>query len=435
MGKKIEWYLDFVNLEYRPRDEIIALYYFEPREGVSKEEAAGRIASESSVGTWTTLPGMPEERIRKLMAKAFDIDGNFLKVAYPLELWEEESIPQLMTGVAGNIFGMKAVESLKLLDVKLPESYLEGFKGAIYGRDAPQKIFRKRHNLITSTVIKPKVGYTAEEHAEIGFQIMRGGIDCIKDDENLTDQSFNKFEDRVRLMAKVRDKAEEETGEVKDAFINVTAPNLRELERRIKLIHEYGFRYFMIDVVISGFTAVQTATDLAKDYEMAIHAHRAMHAAFTRKNHGISMLVVAKLMKIMGVDQIHIGTVVGKLEGRKEEVVAIKEMLLRRNVDEIPHLRLDQDFHHIKGILPVASGGLHPGILPDVFDIYNLRRDPLVIQVGGGVLGHPDGPYAGAKAVRDAIDAYFDGVSLERKAEESPELRRALEKWGHLKPV
>jgi ribulose-bisphosphate carboxylase large chain len=213
---------------------------------------------------------------------------------------------------------MKAVKNLRLMDVEFPKEYLKYFRGATFGFKAIKEIFKKREGPIVASVPKPKVGYTSEEHAKIGYLLWRNGLDCIKDDENLSSQKFNRFEKRVRLLAKYREKAERETGEVKDAFINVTAPTLKEMEKRIKLIHDYGFRYFMLDVVVSGFTAVQTATEIAHDFKMAIHGHRAMHAAFTRnEKHGISFLFLAKLMRIAGIDNLHIGTVIGKLEGRK----------------------------------------------------------------------------------------------------------------------
>ncbi len=433
---KIDWYLDFVDFKHKPKDEIVCLFYFEPHKSLTKKEAIGRIASESSVGTWTTLPSMPYERIKKLAAKAFKLYGNFVEVSYPLELWEKGSIPQLFSGIAGNIMGMKGVKNLRLVDVQFPRSYLKYFKGSYYGRDAPKRIFKKKgkKKIITSTVIKPKLGYTSKEHAELALEIYRGGIDCVKDDENLTDQSFNRFKERVRRVAKARDKAEKETGEIKDAFINVTAPTLKQLEERIKFVHDHGFNYFMIDVVLSGFTAVQTACELARDYKMAIHGHRAMHATFTRnKKHGISMWALAKTFRIMGVDQLHVGTVLGKLEGKKEEVLANRDALYAKKLKPIKGIRLAQDFYHIKPSLPVASGGLHPGLLPKLFDIYGI--DEMVIQVGGGVLGHPKGVFAGARAVVQAIEAWKEGIKLEEYAKSHKELREALKKWGHLRPV
>ncbi len=426
-------YEDFLDLKYKPgKNEIVALFRVEPAKGFSIKDAASRVASESSCGTWSDLIHAPK-RVEKLKAKAFEISGNFVKISYPIELFEEGSLPNLLSGIAGNIFGMKAVKNLRLIDAEFPKEYLKYFKGATFGCKAIKEIFKKKEGPIIASVPKPKVGYSSEEHAKIGYLLWKNGLDCIKDDENLSSPKFNRFEKRVRLLAKYREKAEKETGEVKDAFINVTSQTLKEMERRIKLIHDYGFRYFMLDVVVSGFAAVQTAAEIAHDLKMAIHGHRAMHAAFTRnEKHGISFLFLAKLMRIAGIDNLHIGTVIGKLEGKKEEVLATKELVTLEEVDEIKYLRLHQKWYHIKPILPVASGGLHPGILPELFDIYGTTN--IVIQVGGGIYGHPLGIEAGARAVVQAVEAYKRRIPLEEYAEKNKELKVALETWGKEKP-
>ena len=120
----IDWYKEFVNIGYTPaKDELVSLFYFEPAAGISHEEAAGRIASESSTGTWTTLFTMPP-RMKKLQATVFEINGNYAKIAYPLALWEEGNAVQLLSGIAGNIFGMKALKNLRLIDVSFPACLL-----------------------------------------------------------------------------------------------------------------------------------------------------------------------------------------------------------------------------------------------------------------------------------------------------------------------
>lgn len=125
--KETDWYRDFVDLKYRPsKTDIVCLFRFEPS-GVSRIEAAGRIASESSAGTWTTLSVLPRN-IQSVMARSFEMTGNFAKVAYPLEIWEPKNVPQLLSGIAGNIFGMKALRSLRLVDVTLPEGYTRNFR-------------------------------------------------------------------------------------------------------------------------------------------------------------------------------------------------------------------------------------------------------------------------------------------------------------------
>lgn len=436
--KKIEWYREFNDFNYKPSDtDLVALFYFEPTEGMAAEDCIGRIASESSIGTWTTLETL-DDRIFGLRANSFwmNEEKNLVKVSYPLELWELNNVPQLMSGVAGNIFGMKAVKNLRLVDLTLPESYIKGNKGPHMGVESIKKIFNRDEGPITACVPKPKIGMTTEQHVKTAVDAWTGGVDCIKDDENLTSQSFNRFELRVEKMAQARDKVEKETGLVKEAYINVTAET-KVMEKRIKMLHEHGFRYAMVDVVTAGFSAVQTLRDTIEEYDMALHAHRAMHASFTKHNtHGISMLMLAKLYRLIGVDNLHIGTVVGKLDSPKEDVLAMKELLLNKEVGETPiqgGFRLSQKWGNIKGTLPCASGGLHPGVIPEVMNVYGTTD--MILQVGGGIHGHPDGTKAGAKAMVQAIEATKDGLTLEDKAKSSPELAKALEKWGYLKPV
>jgi len=208
------------------------------------------------------------------------------------------------------------------------------------------------------------------------------------------------------------------------------------MEKRLKLVADYGNPVIMVDVVIVGWASLGYIRDLAEEYKLYIHAHRAMHAAITRNPyHGISMFTLAKLFRIIGVDQLHIGTPeVGKLEARTIDVIR-NAKVLRENPfkpDKDDDFHLEQEFYHIKPVLPTSSGGLHPGTLPEVVRV--MGKD-LVIQVGGGTIGHPDGPRAGAMAVRLALAAIAKGIPLDEYAKDHKELRRALEKWGFVKPI
>ncbi len=409
-----EWYLDFVDLSHKPKNELICVFKAEP-DGISIEEAAGRIASESSVGTWTTLATLPE-RIKELMAKVYKIEGNIVYISYPLDLFEEENLPQLLSSVAGNVFGMRALKSLRLEDIIFPEDYLKYFKGPAFGIEGVRKKLKVFDRPITATVPKPKVGYDVDEYSIVAYNSLSGGIDLLKDDENLTSQSFIRFEKRLEKVVKAMEKAENETGEKKGYLINITSET-KEMEKRLKAVADHGNEFVMVDILTSGFSALQTIRDLAEDHNLAIHAHRAMHGAFTRKeDHGISLKVISKLSRIAGVDHMHVGTGVGKMAGNKEEVKELTE-ICRGKMGEF------------KPVFPVSSGGLHPGLVPDIISLFG--KD-VIIQAGGGVHGHPDGSKAGAKALRDAINATLEGVSLQDY--ESPELKRALEKWGFVRP-
>ncbi|TAL48153.1 type III ribulose-bisphosphate carboxylase [archaeon] len=426
-----DWYLDFVNMNYRPsKSDLVCLFRIEPAKGITMKEAAGRVASESSAGTWTTLYNLPP-RVKKIMATAFEIKGNMVKVAYPIDLWEPGNAPQLMSGIAGNIFGMKALQGLRLVDVSLPKDYLRHYKGPHYGIEGIRKILKVSKRPVTGAVPKPKIGYSAAEHAEIAFETWMGGFDLVKDDENLTSTSFNKFEERARLMLKMREKAERLTGEKKSALLNITGET-RDMIRRAQFLHDLGWEFAMIDVVTCGNAAVQTMRDVCADLGLAIHAHRAMHAAFDRvDSHGITMLVLAKMMRMIGVDEIHIGTVVGKLVGKKQEVMDIQKEITSKSVSKSSEL-LDQNWGRIKPTLPVASGGLHPGIVPKVMDILG---DNICLLVSGGIHGHPKGTRAGAKAAMQAIHANMDKISLNEYAKTHKELAQALEKWGTETPI
>lgn len=407
--------MNYIDLGYEFReDDLVASFYLESAEGLTLEKASGHVAAESSIGTWTELKTMKPEIAQRLKPTVFEInkESNVIKIAYPPELFESGNMPQILSSVAGNIFGMKSVKNLRLLDIVFPESITGSFKGPGFGIKGVRKILGVKKRPLVGTIVKPKIGLDPEGHARVAYDSWIGGCDIVKDDENLTSQDFNPFGDRVIKTLEMRDKAEEETGEKKIYMPNVTAET-REMIQRAEFVRETGCEYVMIDIVTAGFSALQSLRE--DDLGLVIHAHRAMHAAFTRnKIHGISMLVLAKLSRIVGVDQLHIGTAVGKMEGSGEEVVGIKNAIT-------------QECFNLKPVFPVCSGGLHPGLVPQLIEI--LGRN-IIIQMGGGIHGHPKGTKAGALAARESIEAVMQGIPLEDYARDYEELGQALKKWG-----
>jgi ribulose-bisphosphate carboxylase large chain len=407
-------YEDFLDLDYEPLDsDLVCEFYLEPASDMTWADAASRVASESSNGTWAKLQA--ESGIRDLSATACAIDeeSGRVTVAYPESLFEPGSMPQVLSCIAGNIMGMKAVDRIRLLDCDWPEGLATSFPGPKYGTAVRTEIFDAPDRPLTATVPKPKVGLSTERHAEIGYEAWTGGLDLLKDDENLTDQAFNPFEDRLTESLAQRDRAEEETGDKKSYLLNVTAPGNEMLER-VDMAAEHGCEFVMVDVVTAGWGAVQQVRERAGKHGLAIHAHRAMHAAFDRiPTHGVSMRVIAQIARLTGVDHIHTGTAdLGKLEN--EDSVGINEWLY-------------SDLYGLNDVLPVASGGLHAGLVGTLVERLGTN---IAVQAGGGVHGHPEGTHAGAKALRAAVEAAARGESIESAAEESPELATAVEKWG-----
>lgn len=404
--------MGYLDLDYSPgRDEIVCKFYVEPAEGVKMEYVLEQLAAESSVGTWTELTTMKPAIQKRLAAHTFKVEGSIAYVSYPFDAFEHGNASQLLSSIAGNVFGLDALSNLRLLDVSFPEKMLRHYQGPKYGIDGLRKLLKVKNRPFLGTIIKPKMGLSPREHARVAYDAWVGGCDLIKDDENLTNQGFNPFQERVTETLKMRDRAEEETGERKGYIVNITAPSVEELYGRQDLVIDHGGEYVMLDVIIAGYITLQSLRN--RDMESAIHGHRAMHAALTRnKKHGIHMAVLAKVLRLIGVDQLHIGSLLGKMEGSREDVLYCRDVLTQR-------------WKGIKRALPVASGGLNPVLIPRLMEGFG---SDVVIQMGGGIHGHPMGSRAGAKAARDALNAALEGTPL--KEYRSRELYAALDKWG-----
>ena len=403
-------YVDFVDQSYKPKTtDLICDFYVEP-EGISLTEAAGGVAAESSVGTWTELTTI-KPYVEKFAARVFSINGNNIRIAYPIELFEPGNMPNILSSVAGNVFGLRALKNLRLNDIHLPMELARSFRGPKYGVAGILGLLNVHNRPLVGTIIKPKLGLKTEDHAKVAYDAWVGGCDVVKDDENLSSQRFNPFDDRVVATLEMRDRAETETGEKKVYMINITSET-EEMLNRAQFVKDHGGRYLMIDILTCGFSALQTVRE--QDFGLVIHAHRAGHAALTKNpKHGVSMKVIAKVARIIGVDQLHVGTVVGKMSETREEVSENCEALRT-------------ELGGLKDVLPVASGGLYPGLVPALMGFFG--KD-FVIQAGGGIHGHTEGTVSGAKAMRQAVDATMQDVSLKEYAETHEDLRVALEIW------
>jgi ribulose-bisphosphate carboxylase large chain len=378
--------------------------------GVDLKEAAGAVAAESSVGTWTELTTI-KPYVEKLAAHVFSIKSNVAKIAYPIELFEPGNMPNILSSVVGNVFGLKTLMNLRLDDLDFPPHLVRSFEGPKYGVEGIRELLKVFDRPLVGTIIKPKLGLRTPDHAKVAYDAWIGGCDIVKDDENLSNQKFNPFEDRLVRTLENRDRAQKETGERKVYMINITGET-EEMLRRAELVVKQGGEYVMIDILTCGFSALQTLRK--QNHKLVIHAHRAGHAAVTKNpKHGISMRVLSKIARIIGVDQLHVGTVVGKMFETKEEVAQNCEALENKKIG-------------VKPVLPVASGGLYPGLVPELIEFFG--KD-FIIQAGGGIHGHKDGTVAGARAMRQAVEASLKGVKLEDFANTHVELRGALETW------
>lgn len=418
---------EYIDLKYEPRkEELICYYIVSPKSPNSIESVSSQIAAESSIGTWTDISTLTQTIRKKLSPHVYSIEKTNsktyrIRIAYPQELFEPGNIPQLLSAIAGNIFGMKILNSLRLENIYFPQKYIESFKGPLYGINGLRTITAVYKRPFVGTIIKPKVGLNPTEHAKVAYEAWLGGMDIVKDDENLTNMPFNKFKERVKKTLALKRKAEQKTGEKKLYLANITSETF-EMLKRLEYVKSLGGEAIMIDILTAGFGALQTVRSHSKG--LIIHAHRAMHAALTRSpKHGISMLVIAKISRLVGVDLLHIGTAVGKMEGPESEVKIVFNEI---EADKIELESLKENWSAIKPTLAVSSGGLHPGHIPALYRIFGINA---VYQFGGGCHGHPKGTLSGAKAIRQALDATLNRVKLKDYAISHVELSQAIKRW------
>lgn len=433
--------------DYEPKQtDILCAFRIVPQEGVDPVEAGAAVAGESSTATWTVVWTDRLTTYEHYQAKCYRVDPvpgtdqHIAYIAYDLDLFEEGSIAHVASSIIGNVFGFKAVKALRLEDMRIPPHYVKTFQGPPHGIVMEREHLNKYGRPLLGATVKPKLGLSARNYGRVVYEALRGGLDFTKDDENTNSHVFMRWRDRYLFCMEAVTRAMAETGEIKGHYLNVTAGTMEEMYERAEFARELGSVIIMVDLTV-GYSAIQSMSKWARRNGLILHLHRASHSTFTRqKTHGVNFRVIAKWMRLAGVDHLHAGTVIGKLEGNLNAVLGYYDTL-RSNKLEANHLRglyFEQDWASMPGVMPVASGGIHAGQMHLL--LYYFGEDT-VMQFGGGTIGHPDGIAEGATANRVAAEVMVQARNegrdylsegpeiLARAARWSPALHKALEIW------
>ncbi|HKH18698.1 MAG TPA: form I ribulose bisphosphate carboxylase large subunit [Solirubrobacteraceae bacterium] len=440
--------MGYYDADYEPRDtDVLAAFRIVPQPGVDPIEAAAAVAGESSTATWTVVWTDRLTAHEHYQAKAYSVepvpgteDQYIAKIAYDIDLFEEGSIANLTSSIIGNVFGFKALRSLRLEDMRIPAHYVKTFQGPPHGIVMEREYLDKFGRPLLGATTKPKLGLSAKNYGRVVYEALRGGLDFTKDDENINSQPFMRWRDRYLFSMDAVHRAMAATGEVKGHYLNVTAASMEEMYERAEFAKELGSVIVMMDLTV-GYTAMTSMSRWARRNGVLLHLHRAGHGTYTRqKTHGVSFRVIAKWCRLLGVDHIHAGTVVGKLEGDPGMVRGYYDVCRQGYNVANPEtgLYFDQDWASLPGVMPVASGGIHAG---QMYQLLHYLGEDVVLQFGGGTIGHPMGIAAGATANRVAVEAmiqarnegrdyYSEGPDiLQHAAKGCPELDAALEVW------
>nr|YP_010336499.1 ribulose-1,5-bisphosphate carboxylase/oxygenase large subunit [Rhodospora sordida]UNJ14905.1 ribulose-1,5-bisphosphate carboxylase/oxygenase large subunit [Rhodospora sordida] len=391
--------------------DVLALFRITPQPGVDPVEAAAAVAGESSTATWTVVWTDLLTACDLYRAKAYRVDPvpnspdqYFAYIAYDIDLFEENSIANLTASIIGNVFGFKAVKALRLEDMRLPVAYLKTFQGPATGVIVERERMNNFGRPLLGATVKPKLGLSGKNYGRVVYEGLKGGLDFLKDDENINSQPFMRWRERYLFAMEGVNRAIASSGEVKGHYLNVTAATMEDMYERAAFAKEVGSIICMVDLVI-GYTAIQTMGVWARKNDMILHLHRAGNSTYSRqKNHGMNFRVICKWMRMAGVDHIHAGTVVGKLEGDPLMIKGFYRTLLdsRLSINLPEGIFFDQDWASLRKVMPVASGGIHAG---QMHQLVQYLGEDVILQFGGGTIGHPDGIQAGATANRVALES------------------------------
>lgn len=407
---------------------VIATYYLETGATSDIISKISAIGVEQTTGTWVAVPEETPEVRERHVAKVvgiYEVPGHEFEVppglatrqfvfqlAFPAVNFGPQ-IPMLLSTVIGNI---SMSGKLKLLDLKFPSEFTSKFQGPKFGTQGVRDILGVETRPLLNNMIKPCTGYTPEVGVRLFGRAVRGGVDIVKDDELIADPPFCPRLDRVRLYMAEAKRIYEETGHRVLFTVNVTdrADKVRDNARRAI---EAGVNGIMINYLTVGISALQA---LAEDPEIAVPILAHLDFAGTMYESPFSgmssHLVLGKLARLAGADIVVYPSPFGKFPFLKERYIEIGHHLLSK-------------WLHFKPAFPMPGGGVMPSVVPSIID--DLGND-CILGAGGAIHGHPMGPEAGGRAMRQAIDATLQGLSLREYAGSHPELMAAIDAWGLL---
>ena len=416
------------------RDEFRVRYFVES--AVPLQQAAEVIAGEQSSGTFLSLPGETQELKDRFRARVTRVDTQApsmvpslhsawaarrasntifhrgeIEIAFPIEN-VGPNLSSLMATLAGNLFELGEVTALRVLDIDLPESYARQFPGPKFGVAGTREKAGVHGRPIIGTIIKPSIGLSPQQTAELVDALCAADIDFIKDDELMADPPYAPFDARLAAVMPVLHKHADRTGRMPMYAINISG-SIDEMRRRHDAVVAQGGTCVMASANWIGLSGLQ---DLREHTQVPIHAHRNGWGAMTRHPAlGYEFRVYQKVLRLAGADQLHVNGVQGKFWEPDDSVIASAASCLA-------------PFAGVMPIMPVFSSGQWAGLAPAIHD--GLRSNDLMHLAGGGIIGHPDGIAAGVISMREGWEAAHDGIALEQYAQSRPALRGALAKFG-----
>ncbi|MBL7742597.1 MAG: ribulose-bisphosphate carboxylase large subunit family protein [Chitinophagaceae bacterium] len=411
-------------------ERVTATYYIETP--YAPERAAEVLAGEQSSGTFVAVPGETQELKQRFAAKvesvevletvnepaipgALSKEGKYhraiVKVSWSIENFGY-NLPVMVSTLQGNLYEITQFTGLKLMDIELPASFGEKFNGPAFGIEGCRKLTGVQNRPLIGTIIKPSIGLTPLQTADMVKILAEAGIDFVKDDELLSSSANSSFDDRVNAVMKVINSHADRTGKKVMYAFNISGETDEMLQRYEKILKSGG-TCAMVSINSVGLSGAKKVFD---QRQLAIHAHRNGWGMLTRHPLlGIDFRAYQKIWRLAGVDQLHVNGIQNKFWESDDSVVNSIEACLKKMYDH-------------KTVLPVVSSGQWGG---QAFETYRRTKTvDLLYMAGGGIMAHPMGAAAGVVALQQAWKAAVDGLTLEEAAKQYKEFAAAIAKFG-----
>ena len=413
--------------DMRDRNNVIATYYIDLPADEDIIRKASSLAVGQTIGTWVPIPGITDEIREKYMGKVLNIfdtapvelqtqveserQAYVIQIAYPAANFGTD-FPLMITSLLGNDASPSA--QVKLLDIEFPDEFLGCFEGPKFGIEGLREYFGVSDRPLLLNMIKPCTGITPEEGAKIFYEVAKGGVDLIKDDELLGNPGYSDPAKRVKAYKEAGKAAFEETGNKVFYMVNITS-GTGEILENVRRAEEAGADGLMINFAVTGYSTLRY---VAKNTSLPILGHSAGAGMMTEgmMSGMASPLAAGKLARLAGADIVMINTPYGGYPLRKQKYLQTIEKLV------LP-------FGKIRSSMPSIGGGVHPGIVERY--IREAGSD-IVLAAGGAIQGHKMGPTAGARAMRQAIDIVMKGGDFEKECQAFTELAESVSRWGYV---
>lgn len=414
-------------------ERIIATYLIETP--FDPQVAAAVLAGEQSSGTFVAVPGETAELKEQFAARVESVEnletvttpaipgatspnGQYhralVKVSWSIDNFGY-NLPVLVSTLQGNLYEIRQFTGLKLLDIQFPESYGTHFKGPEFGIEGCRKLTAVLDRPLIGTIIKPSIGLSPEQTANMVQTLANAGIDFVKDDELLSASANSSFEARLSAVMHVINEHADKTGKKIMYAFNISG-ELDEMQSRYDAILKAGGTAAMISLNSVGLAATQK---IISKGGLAIHGHRNGWGMLNRHPLlGIDFKAYQKIWRLIGVDQLHVNGIDNKFWESDDSVVQSIEACLEPLFDQaLP--------------MPVVSSGQWGGQAMETYR--RTKTTDLLYMAGGGIMAHPMGPAAGVRALQQAWQAAVDGWTIEHAANFFPEFGAAVTKFGNKK--